>query len=186
MHRIDGAASIGGDGRKERRIGYTEANLLAFHVAARLECARREIDIERRKGGIAVRLRPIDCRHADEEQDAHGGKHRPALALVPHHAAEHVGERSRDPDQQKHLNEVRERGRVFVGMGGVGVEEPAAVGAENLDHLLRGDRSLGDRLLGAFQRRRIDIGAEVLRQALPDEEEARPRKSAAGCKACSG
>ena len=30
----------------------------------------------------------------------------------------------------------------------------------------------GDRLLGAFERRRIDIGAQILRHALPDEEQA--------------
>ena len=128
------------------------------------------IDIERGEGGIALRFRPIDCRHAYGEQDAHHGEEGPALALVVHHPAEHVGQRGGDPDQQQHLNEVGERGRVFVGMGGVRIEEPAAVGAEDLDHFLRGDRSLGYRLLGALQGRRIDIGVQILRHALPDEE----------------
>ena len=63
--------------------------------------------------------------------------------------------------------------RVLVGMRRVGVEEAAAVGAEDLDRFLRGDRALRDRLLGAFERRRIDIGAEILRHALPDVEQAR-------------
>src|ERR1700730_15131072 len=84
----------------------------------------------------------------------------------------YVGQGGGDPDQQQHLNEVGERGRIFVGMGGVSIEKPAAVGAEDLDHLMRGDRSLGYRLLGALQRRRIDIRAQVLRHALPDEEKS--------------
>ena len=56
-------------------------------------------------------------------------------------------------------------------MGGIGVEEAAAVGAEHLDGDLRGHGPDGNRLLGAFQRRRIHIGAEGLRHALPDEEQ---------------
>ena len=56
-------------------------------------------------------------------------------------------------------------------MRGVGVEEAAAVGAEHLDRDLRGDRADRDGLLGAFQRRRLDIGAERLRHALPDQEQ---------------
>ena len=46
-------------------------------------------------------------------------------------------------------------------MGGVRIEEPATVGAEHLDHLLRGDRSLGDGLFRVLQRRRIDVGSQV-------------------------
>ena len=61
--------------------------------------------------------------------------------------------------------------RVLVGMRGVDVEEAAAVGAELLDGDLAGDRALRDRLLGAFERRRIDVGAEVLRHAERDERE---------------
>ena len=187
MHRVDGAARVGGDGCEERRRGDAEAHLLALHVAPRLEGARCGIDIERGEGGIAVRFRPIDCCYTDEKQDAHGGKDGPTLALVLHHAAEHVGQGGGDPDQQQHLNEVGERGRIFVGMGRVCIEEPAAVGAEDLDHLLRGDRSLGYRLLGALQRRRIDIRAQVLRHALPDEEKSyydRNRQQQFGLKRC--
>ena len=172
MHRIDRAARVGSDGREERRRGYPEADLLAFHVAPRLQSARRGIDVERGEGRIAARFGPIDGHHTDKEQDTHHGKDRPALALVVHHAAEHVGQPRGDPDQQQHLNEVGEGCRVLVGMGGVRIEEAAAVGAENLDHLLRGDRSLGDRLLGPRQSRRIDISTQVLRHALPDEEQA--------------
>ena len=56
-------------------------------------------------------------------------------------------------------------------MRGVGVEEAAAVGAELLDRDLRGRPAPGHDLLRAFERRRIDIGAEVLRHALPDQDQ---------------
>ena len=54
----------------------------------------------------------------------------------------------------------------------VGVEEAAAIGAEHLDGDLRGDGADGDGLLGAFQRRRVDISAERLRHALPDQKQS--------------
>ena len=57
-------------------------------------------------------------------------------------------------------------------MRGVDVEEAAAVGADGLDDDLRGDRPLGDGLLGALQGRGIDIAAQILRHALPDEDQA--------------
>ena len=68
-------------------------------------------------------------------------------------------------------SEIRQRRRVLEGVRRVGVEEAAAIGAEHLDGDLRGDRAYGDGLLGAFQRGRIDIGAERLRHALPDQEQ---------------
>ena len=55
-------------------------------------------------------------------------------------------------------------------MRGIGVEEAAAIGAQHLDRDLRGHRPDRDGLLGAFQRRRLDIGAKRLRHALPDQE----------------
>ena len=74
-------------------------------------------------------------------------------------------------EDRDHLHEVRQRRRVLERMRGIGVEEAAAVGAEHLDRDLRGDRADRDGLLGAFQRRRLDIGAERLRHALPDQEQ---------------
>ena len=64
------------------------------------------------------------------------------------------------------------RVRVLERVRGVGVEEAAAVGAQHLDDFLRGDRPLGDHLLGALERGRLGVGAEILRHALPDEEQA--------------
>ena len=120
---------------------------------------------------VAVRFGPVADDDAGDEQHAHDGEDRPALALVADHAAEHVGERGADREDRDHLHEVRQRGRVLERMRGIGVEEAAAIGAEHLDRDLRGDRADRDGLLGAFQRRRIDIGAERLRHALPDQEQ---------------
>ena len=120
---------------------------------------------------VAVRFGPVADGDAGDEQHAHHGKDRPALALVADHAAEHVGERRADREDRDHLHEVRQRGRVLERMRGVGVEEAAAIGAEHLDRDLRGDRADRDGLLGAFERGRIDIGAERLRHALPDQEQ---------------
>ena len=114
---------------------------------------------------------PVGDGDAGDEQHAHHGEDRPALALVADHAAEHVGQRRADREDRQHLDEVRQRRRVLERMRGVGVEEAAAIGAEHLDRDLRGDRADRDGLLGAFQRRGIDIGAERLRHALPDQEQ---------------
>ena len=123
------------------------------------------------KSVVAVRLGPVADRDAGDEQHAHHGEDRPALPLVADHAAEHVGQRRADREDREHLHEVRQRRRVLERMRGIGVEEAAAVGAEHLDRDLRGDRADRDGLLGAFERRRLDIGAERLRHALPDQEQ---------------
>ena len=56
-------------------------------------------------------------------------------------------------------------------MRGVGVEKAAAVGAEMLDGLERGDRSQRDRLLCALERPRRGRCVERLRFALLDQQD---------------
>ena len=56
-------------------------------------------------------------------------------------------------------------------MCGIDVEEAATIGAQHLDGDLRSDRPKRDGLLGAFQRGGVDIGAEGLGHAEPDEDE---------------
>ena len=51
-----------------------------------------------------------------------------------------------DQEDRDHLEEIGQRGRVFIRMRGIGVEEAAAIGAQHLDRFLRGDRAHGDRL----------------------------------------
>ena len=118
-----------------------------------------------------MRLGPIGREDAGEEQHAHGREDGPALALVADHAAEDIGQRSAEHEDREHLHEVGKCGRVFEGVRGVGVEKAAAIGAEHLYRDLRGDRPERDGLLGAFQRRCIDVGAERLRDALPDQKQ---------------
>ena len=57
VHVVDGAAGrIRGDGGEQGGVGDTEANLLAFHVAAGLQRAGCLIDMECGEGGVALRL----------------------------------------------------------------------------------------------------------------------------------
>src|SRR3954470_17611471 len=86
MHGVDRAA--GGGRRDHGEQGGrddAEANLLAFHVAAG--------QAERVQGRSTVGLRPIGDGDTGDEQHAHHGQDRPALALAADHAAEHVGQR---------------------------------------------------------------------------------------------
>ena len=164
VHRVDRAAGGGrGDHGEQRGGGDAEAHLLALHVAAG--------ETERGQGRVAARFRPVGHDDAGKEQHAHGGEDRPALALVADHAAEHLVSAAPIAKIEIICTKFDERGRVLERMRRVGVEEAAAVGAEHLDRDLRGDRPERDGLLGAFERRRLDIGAERLRHALPDQEQ---------------
>ena len=93
------------------------------------------------------------------------------MALVAGHAAEHVGERGTEREDRDHLHEIRQRGRILERVRGVGIEEAAAIGAQHLDRDLGSDRADRDGLLGALQRRRVDVVAQGLRDALPDQEQ---------------
>ena len=66
--------------------------------------------------------------------------HPPEL-LALHQHAERVRRRERDHDREQHLDHVREPVGALEGVRGVGVEEPAAVGAELLDRELARDRA---------------------------------------------
>ena len=172
MHGIDRAVrGVGGGGRPERRVGDAEANLLAFHVAAGLQIARRLIDLEGGEGGIPLGLGPVASRESREKQDTHCREECPSLALVADHPTEGVGQRRADREDRPHLDEVADRIRILEGMSGVDVEEAAAVGAELLDRDLRGHRPLRDELLCPLKRRRLGISAKVLRHAGRDERE---------------
>ena len=66
-----------------------------------------------------------------------------------------IGERRADgEDRRPSAMRLVERARVLEGVGGIGVEEAAAIGAELLDGDLGGDRPERDGLLAALQRRR--------------------------------
>ncbi len=90
-------------------------------------------------------------------------------------AADHppVGEHEPHGDQQdeQHLEEVREPGRVLERHRGVRVEEAAAVRAELLDDLLGGDRTERDLLADARRRGHRRVVPERLDHALRGEHD---------------
>ena len=94
----------------------------------------------------------------------------PCLSLDP--LAEHVHQAGANQEDGEHLDEVGQGGGVLEWVGGVGVEEPATVGAQHLDGFLSRHRPLGDRLLCALQRVSHGVGAQVMRRTLPDQEES--------------
>ena len=114
---------------------------------------------------------PVGGDEAGCKQDVHGGEDGPAVAGRAGHAAERVGESGGDDEDGEHLQEVRERRGVFEGVGAVGVEEAAAVGAEHLDGFLRSDGALADGLGLAFEGMRDGVGVQVLGDALGDQEQ---------------
>ena len=99
------------------------------------------------------------------EDDRH--RHQQSAALPP--VADHAPEREHQGDRQNELapvlQDVRPDARVLERMRGIGVEEAAAVVADQFDRFLAGDRPQGDDLLCAFERRRFDRGAQRLRNA---------------------
>ena len=165
MHGIDAAVGgIGGGGGPERGVGDAEAHLLAFHVAGLAHMRGGD-------GGIALPFRPIGQAKPAQEQQAHHRKDRPALAGVLHHAAEGVGQRRADHQDGPHLHEIGQAGGILEGMRRIDVEEAAAIGAQHLDRFLRSHRPLRDQLLDAFQAHGLGVGAQILRHALPHQEQ---------------
>ena len=164
VHRVDRAAGRVGRHRGEQRRGSdAEARFLAFEVPSGL------VHRQAAQRGIARCLRRIGDGDARDEQRGHRTKEGPALLLAAGHAPVQVGERAGDGEDQQELEEVAERGRVLERVSAVGVEEAAAVGAQLLDGLLRGDRPQGQELLRALEGGDLAIGGEILDHALPDE-----------------
>ena len=161
---VDRAArGDGRDRRPQRRVGDAEARLLALEVAAG--------DAGRVLGDRAVGLGGVDDRDADREQREHRRVERPALAAAAHHAPERGRQPRRDDHDQQHLDEVREPAGVLERHRRVDVEEAAAVRAELLDDLLRGDGTEREGRLAAGHGRHVDVGRERLDDALGDEHE---------------
>ena len=94
----------------------------------------------------------------------------PCLTL-PTHLAERVGQPERNQQADEDLEGVREPVGILERMRGVGVEESSAVGAEILDGLHRGDRTLRDRLEAVGERVHDRVPAEVLDCPVGDEHQ---------------
>ena len=137
MHGGDRTAGGGGGGHfKETGAGDTEADLLAFHIAA--------FDPQLGQLRGAVDFGPLENAKGHHQKQEHDRQQRPTLAGIADHAAEGGGETGRDQQNEQDLQQMGERGRILKGMGRVGIEEAAAVGAQFLDRLLGSDRSHGD------------------------------------------
>ena len=89
-----------------------------------------------RESRIAAAFGCINCECSGQEQNAHDGEDRPALALLADHPAEHIGQRRADREDQDDLNKIGERVGIFVGMRRIGIEEPAAIGAHHFNDFL--------------------------------------------------
>ncbi len=162
---VDGTgARAGRDGRPQGASTGPEPGLLALHVAEGLVDAGGE---RRVRAGL---VRDRD-KGADAEDRGHSAEDDPALSLVLGIAAERVGEGEREREHRDHLDEVGQRGRILERVGGVGVEEPAAVVAQLLDELLGRHRATGDDLLRALQGGDRGRSVERLGDALPDEHD---------------
>jgi hypothetical protein len=113
-------------------------------------------------GRRAVLLGDVDDGDAGHEQQRHRAVQRPALPPAADHAPVRVGQRRRDAEDQEQLQQVREGRRVLERVAGVDVEEAAAVRAELLDGLLRGDWTA---------RQVVDRAAQGLQHALRHEHD---------------
>ena len=103
----------GRGGGPQGGVGDPEADLLALHVAARLRLAGDLVDAGRGEQRVAGLLADRGHAQQDDEDDGHGGQHRPALAGVADHLAERVAQGAGDEQDGEHLDEVRERGGVL-------------------------------------------------------------------------
>ncbi len=157
-------------------FGDAVALLLALEVAAGGAVGNGGLLAGDVLGGRAVLLGGVgDAEQADRE-DHHRRVEGPALAAVADHAAELRRRGGGDQQDEDHLDEVRELGRVLEREGAVDVEEAAAVGAELLDRDLRCGRPPGEGLIESAQAGEADIGREVLDHALGDQDQGPDRR----------
>ena len=112
------------------------------------DCRSTGMLVDSREQRIALGFRPVRRGHAGQKQSAMRAQTaqpwrcepvmRPSVYVRPAGIAK-IG---------NHLQKIAERRGILKRMGAVGVEEPAAVGAEHLDGFLRCDRPLRDHLVG--------------------------------------
>jgi hypothetical protein len=97
---------------------------------------------------------------------------RVTLLGATHHAPEGARQGEADHQQQEDFQPVGPRGRILKRVSGIGVIEPAAVGAELLDRLLAGHRTAGHRLLRAAEGgHHLVVEVEILDRATGDEQD---------------
>ena len=99
---------------------------------------------------------PIGDADASHEHDAHGDGDGASLPEIEHRAPESEDGREGNDEQRPNLQHVGDGVGVLIRMRSIGVEEAAAIGAEFLDRLLARNRTDGNDLLGALERRRFE------------------------------
>ena len=162
MERVDGAGGCQRRaGCEDRRLWHAEPCLRSFGGGA---------DGDRHRPVMGDLVADVYA-DADQGEKSHHRDDRPSLPPVAHHPPERPRQRETDRQQKVDLDPVGPRRRVLERMGGVGVEEAAAVRSQFLDGLLRGDRATGDRLLAAGDRRDGGEGVEVVDRAGTDEDD---------------
>jgi hypothetical protein len=131
------------------------ADLLAFHVAARLRERRLLINVMHQR--IRLGFRPIAGEYTDEPQDGHAREYGPTVLSGANHLAQRHREARRYEEDRQQLQKIRQRSWIFERMGAVGIEETTTVRPEHLDRFLRSDRALGDGLCGNSRRQTFAV-----------------------------
>jgi len=120
---------------------------------------------ERRR---ALGLGRIDHRGGAQDEERHHGHDRPGVPARHDNPPEGEDAGVAQGVHRDDLDEVGPGVGILERVGGVGVEDPAAVSAELLDRLLAGGWIERDGLLGAFHRVRHGVGREALGDAERD------------------
>jgi hypothetical protein len=133
MHRVDAAGHEGcRDDREQAAAGDTKARLLAFHIAARLIDTCLQLDPILRQKRRPRLLEQRRDRNKHHHHRSHDAVEDPSLAPVADHLPNSDDEGARQQRHRNHQHEAGWRGRVLIGVDGIGVEKPAAIGAECL------------------------------------------------------
>ena len=187
VHRVDRAVRGGGRRRRpERRVGDAEADLLAFHVAARLR-ARSPSGRRRAPRGAGCRAcsaHDAQRRAAATKMTIIAARTRPALARVADHLAEGVAERRRRSAGSTSTSRKFESGVGFSnGCAELTLKKPPPLVPSCLIATCDaagpiGEHLLGDRLAVGVRRSpgpacAVCVGVEGLHDALRDERRAR-------------
>lgn len=112
-----------------RLLARIPKRLFSFHIQAAVGTQRQQMR-------IAAGLRPHHHGDAEDKDQRHCPQDGASLTPIAYHLAEGEAQRRRDQEDRQHLHEIGQRGRVFKRMGGVGIEETAAVSAQQLNRFL--------------------------------------------------
>ena len=160
-----------GGGRPGVHVAGPNRTSLPSERPARLGRGHRLVDAEGREPRIAVRLGHGGDDHRREPQADHHGEEHVALAAVLGHAAVGDGHREGQHDDEPLFEQAGPPGGVLERVGGVRVEEAAAVGPELLDGDLGGGRPAREVLGDARHAGDVGVAGEVLDHPLTHEQQ---------------